>query len=160
MMFQINYYYYYYYHFTALWILSRTTRVSWYQMKHSPTHTYHGHQSFLICFLHLLWSMISSMFNFMCQTVFFHNLSLSPSFLWSTSWPSTLHFILHTFLHPIIVFFSQQINILHIPLSYQCNYRHHTPDPVWCCPVASHFQLAHCLQHTPIMGKHDVIHIT
>jgi len=35
-------------------------------------------------------------------TVFFHN--LSPSFLWSTSWPGTLHFILHTFLHPIVVF--------------------------------------------------------
>jgi len=32
-----------------------------------------------------------------CFTVFFHN--LSPSFLWSTSWPYTLHFILHTFLH-------------------------------------------------------------
>jgi len=44
---------------------------------------------------------------FMCLTVFFHN--LSPSFLWSTSWPGTLHFILHTFLHPIIVFFSQHM---------------------------------------------------
>jgi len=28
------------------------------------------------------------------------------SFLWSTSRPGTLHFILHTFLHPIIVFFA------------------------------------------------------
>jgi len=37
-----------------------------------------------------------------CSTVFFHN--LSPSFLWSTSWPGTLHFTLHTFLHPIIMF--------------------------------------------------------
>jgi len=46
--------YYYYNHFTALWILSGATWVSWYQKKHSPTHTYHGHQSFLICFLHLL----------------------------------------------------------------------------------------------------------
>jgi len=35
-----------------------------------------------------------------CLTVFFHN--LSPSFLWSISWPGTLLFILHTFLHPII----------------------------------------------------------
>jgi len=34
---------------------------------------------------------------FMCLTVFFHN--LSPNFLWSTSWPGTLYFILHTFLH-------------------------------------------------------------
>jgi len=46
---------------------------------------------------------------FMCLTVFFHN--LSPSFLWSASWPSTLHFILHTFLHPIILFFSQHMPI-------------------------------------------------
>ena len=36
-----------------------------------------------------------------CFTVFFYN--LSPSFLWSASWPCTLHFILHTFLHPIII---------------------------------------------------------
>ena len=45
----------------------------------------------------------------LCSTVFFHN--LSPSFLWSTSWPGTLHFIRHTFLHPIIVFFSQHMPI-------------------------------------------------
>jgi len=48
-------------------ILSGTTRVSWYygwyQKKHSPTHTYRGHQSSLICFIHLLWSMASSLFN-------------------------------------------------------------------------------------------------
>jgi len=37
----------------------------------------------------------------------FHN--LSPSSLRSTSWPGTIHFILRTFLHPIIVFFSQHI---------------------------------------------------
>jgi len=38
--------------FTALWILSGTTRVSRYQKKHSPTHTYRGHPSFLICFIY------------------------------------------------------------------------------------------------------------
>jgi len=42
-----------------------------------------------------------------CLTVFLHN--LFPSFLWSISWPGTLHFILHTFLHPIIVFFLQHV---------------------------------------------------
>ena len=68
--------------------------------KHSPTHTYHGHQSSLLCILHPLQSIHVQ---FTCLTVFFHN--LSPSFLWSTSWPGTLNFILHTFLHPIIVFF-------------------------------------------------------
>ena len=41
---------------------------------------------------------------FTCLTVFFHNLSPSP--LCSTSWPGTLNIILHTFLHPIIVFFA------------------------------------------------------
>ena len=48
--------------FTALWILSGTTRVSQYQKKHSP-YTYRGHQSSLICFIHLLRSMASSLFN-------------------------------------------------------------------------------------------------
>jgi len=33
------------------------------------------------------------------------------SFLWSASWPGTIHSILHTFLHPIIVFFSQHMPI-------------------------------------------------
>jgi len=47
-----------------------------------------------------------------CSTVFFHN--LSPSFLCSTSWLGTFHFILHTFLHPIVIFFSQ-----HMPISSQ-----------------------------------------
>jgi len=45
--------------FTALWNLSGTTRVSRYQKKHSPTHTYMGHQSSLSA----LRSMASSIFN-------------------------------------------------------------------------------------------------
>jgi len=53
------------------------------QKKHSPTYIYCGHQSSLICFVHLLRSMASSLFTHL--TVFLHN--LSPSFLWSTSWP-------------------------------------------------------------------------
>jgi len=56
-----------------------------------------------------------------CMRVFFHN--LSPSFLWSTSWPGTLHFILHTFLHPITVFFSQYMPI---PLQTQYSYNYRT----------------------------------
>jgi len=49
--------------FTALWILSGTTQVSRYQKNHSPTHTCCGHQSPLICFIHLIRSMASSLFN-------------------------------------------------------------------------------------------------
>jgi len=45
-----------------------------------------------------LWSIASSV-QFMCPRVFLHN--LCPSFLWSTSWSATLHFIFHTFLQPI-----------------------------------------------------------
>ena len=41
---------------------SRTTQVSQYQKKHSPTHTYPDQPSF-ISFLHLLQSMASSLFN-------------------------------------------------------------------------------------------------
>ena len=42
-----------------------------------------------------------------CLAIVLHNLSLCP--LWSTSWSGALHLILHTFLHPISVFFSQQM---------------------------------------------------
>jgi len=50
--------------FTALWILSKTTQVSWHQEeKHSTTHTCLDHQSTFICFLHLLQSMASYLFN-------------------------------------------------------------------------------------------------
>ena len=43
--------------------LSGTTQVSWYQKKHSPTHTYPDHQPYFISFLNLLWSIASSPFN-------------------------------------------------------------------------------------------------
>jgi len=83
--------------------LSGTTPVSQYQKNPSPTHTYPGHQS---SFYHLpSTTTIHSILHvqFMCLTVFLH--SLCPSPFWSTSWFGTLHFILYTFLHPIIFFF-------------------------------------------------------
>ena len=92
----------------ALWILSGTTRVSWYQKKHSPTHTHHGHQSSLSASsiyynplhppysIHVLYSLSAQ--------------SLSKfSLVYLLAWH--LHFILHTFLHPIIFFFSQHMPI-------------------------------------------------
>jgi len=69
-------------HFTAVWILS--------EKKHSPTHTHHGHQSSLTHFLHLPQSMASSLFNLSAWQFFS---TITPSFIWSTSWPGTLHFI-------------------------------------------------------------------
>jgi len=64
-------------HFMAIWIFSETTRVNWYHNKHSPTHTYRGHQSSLICFLHLLRSVASSqsLFN-LCAWQSFSTISL------------------------------------------------------------------------------------
>jgi len=40
---QVNLLHYYYNHFTAVWTLSGTTRVSRYRKNLSPTHTYRGH---------------------------------------------------------------------------------------------------------------------
>ena len=42
--------------------LSGTTQMGWYQEKHSLTHTHPDHQTSLINFLHLLWSIASSLF--------------------------------------------------------------------------------------------------
>ena len=53
----------------AHWILSGTAWVRWYWKKHSPTHTYCGHQSPVIIILHLLQSLVSSLFNLLCLTV-------------------------------------------------------------------------------------------
>jgi len=47
-----------------------------------------------------------------CLAIFLHNLSLHH--LWSTSWSGALHHIFRTFLHLIIVFFSQ-----HMPIQSQ-----------------------------------------
>ena len=44
-------------------LLSGTTRVGRYQMKHSPTHTHPDHRASFITFLHLQRSMASSLFN-------------------------------------------------------------------------------------------------
>jgi len=83
----------------ALWILSGTTRVSRYQKKHSPTHTYPPSIT-----IHVILPV-----QFMCPTVSF--LNFFPSFLWSASWPGTLNFKLHTFPNPIIGFSSQHMPI-------------------------------------------------
>jgi len=104
-----NYYYNYYYCFMALWILFGTTWVSRYQRKHSPTHTFHGHQSSLIC----LWSMASSLFN-LCAWQSFCNVfaqSLSKFFFGMSLGlaPSTSYCI--PFFTHIIVFFWQQMPI-------------------------------------------------
>jgi len=75
--------------FMALWTLSGTTCMSRYQKKHSPTHTYRGHQSSLISFLHLLRSMASSLFNLRAWQSFF-TMSLQ-AFFGLPLWHPPLH---------------------------------------------------------------------
>jgi len=92
--------------------LSGTTRVSLYQKIHSPTHTYPGYQSSFMSFLHLQRSIASSLFNLHVWQSFCTTSLSCP--LWFTSWSTTLHFILHTYLHPVTVFFLQ-----HMPIPMQ-----------------------------------------
>jgi len=79
--------------------------------KHSPTHLFWS--------LSNLYQLLPSTtihsilpVQFTCLTIFLHKLPLSS--LWSTSWSGALHLILHKFLHPISVFFSQ-----HMPIPLQ-----------------------------------------
>ena len=52
-------------------------------------------------------------------TVLFHNLSPCP--LWSSSWTGTLYFILHAFLHPVVIFLQHMpIPTQPVLLQYQC----------------------------------------
>jgi len=102
-----------------LWHLFETIQMSRYQKKHSPIHTYPYHQPLSSCPSTMIHSILR--FKFMgltLLTVFLHHLSPGPP--WSTSWSGTPspHFILHTFLHPIIVFF-------HNTCPYHCN--------LFCC---------------------------
>ena len=102
--------------FTALWILSRTTCMSRYQKKHSPTYTYRDHQSSSICFLHILRSITSSLFNLRAwqsfcttslQVIFDLPLGLEPATSYS------------------IHFFTQSLSSFHNTSPYQRN--------LFCC---------------------------
>ena len=76
----------------------------WYQKKHSPTHTHPDHQTSFINFLHLQWSVTSSLFNLRAWQFF------STSYLWSASWSGTsysIHF------YPNIIF------LHHMPIPSQ-----------------------------------------
>jgi len=72
---------------------------SQYQQKHSRTHTYADDQSSLICFLHLLRSIASSLFSLRAWQSFCTT-SVQVQVLWSTSRSGTLHFI-HFFTQPL-----------------------------------------------------------
>jgi len=92
-------------------LLSKTTWIGRYQMKQSPRHTLPDHQTSFINF-HLVRSTASSLFS-LCACQSFSTTSVRVLFGLSLgSW--TLYFILHTFFHPTIIFFSQ-----HMPMPLQ-----------------------------------------
>jgi len=77
--------------FNSFW--SGTTQAGWYQKKHSPTHTHPNHRTSFINFLHLLWSIASSLFSLRAwqsflttslQVLFGIPLGLGPSTLLHT----------------------------------------------------------------------------
>ena len=73
----------------------------------------HSHPSWSLDILYQLppFTTIHSILcvQFTCLTVLFDNLSPRP--LWSSCWSSALYFILHEFLHPVIIFSSQHMPI-------------------------------------------------
>ena len=117
-------------HFTALWILSGTTEVSRHQNKHSPTHTYRSHQSPLICFIHLIRSTASSLFNPLAwqsfstislQVFFGQPLGLAPSTLYSNH---CLLFATHA--HTIAACFAVVPRLCHLVLMCATNWTQFT----------------------------------
>jgi len=75
--------------FTALW-------KSRYQKKHSPTHIYRGHQSSLVCFIHLLRSIASSLINLQARQSF-STISLQVFFGLSLGLASSTSYSIHFF---------------------------------------------------------------
>ena len=117
-------------------LLSGTTRVGRYHKKHSTTHTHSDHWTSIYQLPPSTTTHSILCVQFTCLAVLFDNLSPGP--LWSPSWSWTLNFItapairhlmtdirrvkrciiiiLHAFLHPIIIFFSQYMPILSQPV--------------------------------------------
>jgi len=92
--------------FNGLW--SRTTRVGWYQKKHSPILIIgQPLTSFPFTTIHSIHFV-----HFTYFTVLSDNLSPGP--LWSSPWSRALNFILHTFLHPIIIVYQLLYCRLHM----------------------------------------------
>jgi len=105
--------------FTAVWILYGTTRVSQYQNKHLPTHTYHGHQSSLLLhpsnaihgilpvqFMHL------TVFTISLQVFFEQPLGLAPSTSYSIHFFTQSLSFFATHAHTITTCFAVVLQIL------------------------------------------------
>jgi len=91
-------------------LLSGTTQVGPYQRKHSPTHTHPDHRTNFINFLHLLWSIASSLFNLRAWQSFTTTslqvlcglpLGLGPSTSCSVHFSPSHHLLFTTHAHTI-----------------------------------------------------------
>ena len=94
---------------------SWTTRMSRYQKKHSPTHTYPDHQPSFISFLHLLRSIASSCSIYMLDSLFAQPLSMS----------SGLPLGLEPSISYSIHFFTQSLSSFRNTCPYHCS--------LFCC---------------------------
>jgi len=116
------------------------------QKKHSLTHTYCGHQSSLICFLHLLRSMASSLFN-LCAWQSFSTISLKVFFCLPLSLTPSTSYSIH--------FFIQSLSSFHSTGPYHrnlfcCSTETMSPNPglslnpllgTLCCSLTPHIHL-------------------
>ena len=85
--------------------------LSWYQKKHSHTHTYPDHQTSFISLLNLLRSIAYALFNLRaCADSLFAQSLSEFTLVYLLVWNPLDHFILHTLLHLIIVFFMQHMH--------------------------------------------------
>ena len=98
-------------------LLAGTTGVGWYQKK-TFTHSHPSWLSDILYHLPPFTTIYSILFiQFTCLRVLFDNLFPGP--LWSSSWSWTHYSILHTFLHPIIIFFRSKCSYHRSP--FCCN---------------------------------------
>ena len=89
--------------------------MSRYQKKHSPTHTYHGHQPSLICFLHILRSTTSFLINLSRQS--FATISLQVFFGLPLGLVPSISYCIH--------FYAPSLSSFRSTCPYHCN--------LFCC---------------------------
>jgi len=90
-----------------------------YQRKHSPTHSYRGYQSSLVCFIHLIWSMASFLFN-LCAWQSFSTISLQVFFGLPLALAPATSYCIH--------FFTQSLSSFRNTCPY--------PRSLFCCTIS------------------------
>jgi len=112
--------------FMTLVIFSRKTRASWAGIRRNIHLSWSSVT--LVCFLCILQSIASSLFNLHAWQSFSTICKFSLVYL--SAWHPPLHAVLHTFLHPMIIFFLQHMPIPSQPvlLSTEIMSSNHSPS--------------------------------